>query len=568
MGKGAAMRGITGGRTWAARDTVRHARPSRRAAAAASPALGVALAVLLFAGGCARGPRVLKQDERQVIDRRFVEYPAGFELERYAVDLTGPSKIAFDADGNLFVAEAGLDGCEPRIFGFSPAGKRFDIYPIRKGIFLFAPDPFQLHGPIGGMVVHKGRLYVSHRDASGTGVITALDYNGGHRTIVAGLPARGEHGVTDLAIHPRNGRLYFGVGSATNSGVVGPDDFALGWAHDHPKTHDVPYLPVVLRGRRFDSPNPRAGLFTGPELAVTAFFQPFGSSNKTRIPGVSPNNPKFNGGLFSVEPDGGDLRVEAHGIRHPRGLAFNEYDQLFFTNNGMEMRGTRPVMDCPDALVRLPAGGTPWFGFPDYTPDLLPVDPDALKRVDPNGNPNRFQPPPSLILGTGYPDVSFGIDHDASGLVIPARREFVHGVFPSQSGAAGIAMPPAEGAFGGFVGSAIVALSGDRAPFSTSGMKLKDPRPGYKLVRVDVTRRQVRDFIRNVQERPASRVDENPHQLERPVDVKFAPDGALYILDLGRVTLRADGQMRLDGGSGQIFRLRPTREPIGRQARE
>lgn len=527
----------------------------------------VTISLLVLAAGCTPRPRVLTFEERQPIDRRFVEYPAGFELERYAVNLSGANKIAFDAAGNLFVAEGGIDGSEPRIYAFAPAGKMFDVYPVGPSLFPFAGKRFRLYGPIGGMIAHDGKLFVSHRDADDFGVITALDYNGGHRTVVAGLPAQGEHGVTDLAIHPRSGRLYFGVGSATNSGVVGPDDFALGWARKHPAFHDIPYLPLVLRGQRFDSINPSAGLFTpGPETAVSAHGQPFGISNKTRLPGVAPSDPKFTGGIFSVAPEGGDLKVEAHGIRYPRGLAFNEYEQLYFTNNGMEARGTRPVLNDTDALLRLPAGGTPNFGWPDHSADLLPIAPDALRRADPEGNPNRFQPPGSMILRSGYPDVSFLIDHDASGLVVPNRREFVHGIFPSQSGAAGLALPPAEGPFAGFVGSALVALAGDRAPFATSGMKLRDPRPGHKIVRVDLTRRQVRDFIQNVQG-PAAGGDEGSiYQLQRPIDVKFGPDGALYILDLGRMTVKGNGDVRVEGRTGQIFRLRPLKRGTAREA--
>ena len=38
-------------------------------------------------------------------------------------------------------------------------------------------------------------------------------------------------------------------------------------------------------------------------------------------------------------------------------LAINEFGRVYFTNDGMEMRGTRPIKDDPDSLLRLVPGG-------------------------------------------------------------------------------------------------------------------------------------------------------------------------------------------------------------------
>ena len=61
-------------------------------------------------------------------------------------------------------------------------------------------------------------------------------------------------------------------------------------------------------------------------------------------------------------------------------------------------------MNDPDVLLWI----TPdtWYGWPDFSADLMPIS-------DP-----RFQPTPlDLIARTGYPDLSFLIDHESSGLV-------------------------------------------------------------------------------------------------------------------------------------------------------
>ena len=67
---------------------------------------------------------------------------------------------------------------------------------------------------------------------------------------------------------PRLGRLFFGVGSATNSGVVGLDNWE--WVQDAQQVHDEPWGRLHLRGYRFDSPNPFSGLFGPADIAVTA----------------------------------------------------------------------------------------------------------------------------------------------------------------------------------------------------------------------------------------------------------------------------------------------------------
>jgi glucose/arabinose dehydrogenase len=347
--------------------------------------------------------------------------------------------------------------------------------------------------------------------------------------------------VTDLAIGP-NGRLYFGVGTATNSGVVGLDNWSVGWVRRYSRVADVPWVDLRLLGYRYDTPNPRAGLFGGSEIAVTAPFQPFGMSNQLRIRRAANNKP--NGAIYSVNPHGGDLRVEAHGLRNPRGLAFNEYGRLFMTNQGMQLRGTRPVKDDPDALLRLVVGA--WYGWPDYSADLQPISDE------------RFQPPLEMILRSGYPELSFLIDHASAGLLRPDRNTLLQAVFPSLSGASKLDFAPAGPAFGDYRGNAFVALNGDRAPFATSGVPLLGP-VGYKIVRVDVDTRQVRDFVRNTRGIPASMQGRTVLALERPIDVKFAPDGSMYIVDMGRIEIRG-GRESIPTRAGRIFRLIPLAE--------
>jgi glucose/arabinose dehydrogenase len=510
----------------------------------------VLLLPLCLLAGCQPGPHMLPADQQVAIDRSILKYPSGFAIKPFIRGLTAPTAMTWDEDGSLLVAEGGSYDAEPKILNFRPDGGVVTLYPQGRHLLTdFGRPKFRLYGPIGGMLVYKGRIYLSHRDSDGRGQITALDHKGGHTTIVANLPAQGDYSVTDLAMDPRLGRLFFGVGSATNSGVVGLDNWE--WVRDQPKVHDLSWGRLHLRGYRFNSPNPFSGLFGPADVAVTAPFQAFNSSNETEVIGhESPN-----AAIYSCSPIGGDLRVEAHGIRYPRGIAFNGYS-FYFTNEGMELRGTRPVKNDPDALLRLIPGAT-WYGWPDYTTDLQPVWDD------------RFQPPEEMIANTGYKRVLFVIDQQATNLdpknqsvqlQEPNAATLLKGTFSPLSGAAKLDFVPNVGPFKQFRGKAIVALSGDRAPFATSGRPIIG-RIGFKVTMVDIDTRQVSDFVSNTKVGPGSLIDpRNANLLERPVDVKFGPDGALYILDTGRLEMR-DGRPHYDIASGQIFRLVPAAEP-------
>jgi glucose/arabinose dehydrogenase len=488
--------------------------------------------------GCGGGPTLLKPEQQITIDRALIEYPPNTELKPYVQGLTGPTAIAFDSEGNLLIAEGGMDR-GARIYGFKPGGEMIEIYPKGARLPFNIPGQahFQIFGPIGGMVAANGKIYVTHRDENDRGMITAFGYDGSHTTIIADLPAEGDYSVTDIAVAP-NGRIYFGVGAATNAGVVGIDN--MHWLKDHRAFCDRPAQDLYLLGRRFDTPNPFAGIFGGTDIAVTAPFQAFGKSIETRIPRA--NNSKASAAIYSVDPSGGDLKIEAHGVRNPVGLGFSEQGLLFMTNQGMKLRGTRPVKDDPDVMLRLVHGQ--WYGWPDYSANLKEI------------REGQFQPPVEMIVRSGYRDLSFLIDHETSQLAPPnPNSNLLTAEFKALSGASKFDFAPAAGPLsrlrqGGTI--AIVALSGDRAPFDTGGLRMTGPT-GYKVVQVNIDDRTVKDFVRNTQEGPGSR-RESEIELERPVDAKFGPDGALYILDMGKMDMK-DGRERVRGGTGKIYKL-------------
>lgn len=502
------------------------------------------------AGGCTRGPAFIPPEQRKVIDRAVVDYPGGARLVEVVRHLTGAADFEEDADGNWIIAESGSGGYEPRIFGFRPDGTYFSVYPAGRSLrtpnvapFNLVKTGFRLYGPIGGILLDNGKIYVTHRDADGNGVVTAFTYDGQHETVVGGLPAQGDHGMSDIALNPTTGQLWFGVGSATNAGVVGVDNWL--WAKHYQEFSDRSFVDLKLNGFQFKSKNPDAGLFGGPDVAVTAPYQPFNVSTQTRIR----RSELPTAAIYSADPTGGALRVVAHGIRAPRGLTFSRFANAYMTVGGMELRGPRPIKDDPDALLIVRPGT--WYGFPDFSTDLTPI---TDRRFQLAGDMLK------LLIRSGYDEISYLVDRNASnqgqGLIEPARAALLQATFPPLAGAGKFDFVPDIGPLAPLVGNAIVPLAGDQSPFATSGRKLVD-RVGFKVVRVDPTTREVSDFIRNTKVKPASLLPAGEGLIERPVAAKFGRDGALYIVDFGRLDRRPDGREKVRAHTGRILKLEP-----------
>jgi glucose/arabinose dehydrogenase len=499
------------------------------------------LVLVVMTAGCLHGPTFVPSAQQQIIDRSVIDSPSDTQVVMIASGLTAPTSFCIDADGTMFIADNAHREGSPHIFARKPDGSTLEIYPIGKRVpgLEFLTPGFRIYGPIGGMCLTSGKLYVTHRDADGMGAVTAFGMDGTHTTIIANLPTRGDYSVTDIAVRQSDGRLFFAIGTATNSGVVGLDNYQIGWLRKYPSVCDKSFAQLELNGYRFNSKNPNSGIGV-PDIAVTAPFQPFGQSDLTTI--LAASDGRANGAVYSVSPTGGDLKVVAFGMHLPRGLAFSEYGKLYAVNDGMELRGTRPVKNDPDALVSIPLSGVVAtdYGWPDYSADLMPIS-------DP-----RFQEE-SLLRPSGYRRLRALIDRDASKLQVADRNLNLFGVFPSQSGAAKCALVPNQGPFKEFQGSVIVALSGDRAPFATSGYELRE-HFGYRVAAVDVEKKIVSDFVVNTRRKPASRLGTNVVALERPIDVKFGPDGSLYILDFGQLTVKG-GKEKIVKGTGKIFKL-------------
>ena len=73
-------------------------------------------------------------------------------------------------------------------------------------------------------------------------------------------------------------RDFFGIGTSTNTGVVGMDNYGFGWVSNTPSVADIPGKNITLTGQNFVTKNP---LTAEPnDNATTGAFVPFNSTTK------------------------------------------------------------------------------------------------------------------------------------------------------------------------------------------------------------------------------------------------------------------------------------------------
>lgn len=468
------------------------------------------------AGGCftllpQRGGGLTEWSPPRRVDPADIAVPAGYRIEPVAQGLNLPTAVTMDAQGRVYVTEAGYSYggvvTTPRLLRVEPNGSTT--------VIAAGTDP-----PWNGVTHHDGAFYVAaagHRDG---GRILRIGMDGQMRVLIDSLPSLGDHHTNGPVIGP-DGWLYFGQGTATNSGVVGLDNFAFGWVERHPGFHDIPCRDVRVRGRNFVTANP---LTPAPDdRARTGPFMPFGTPVPDAGQTVQARMP-CSGAILRIRPTGGAPELVAWGFRNPFGLAWSPDGVLYATENSFDVRGSRPVWGTGDVLWRVQPGA--WYGWPDFHAGRPLTDADWYEPPD--------EPAPGFVLA----------EHPGT----PPKPAAVLGVHSSSNG-----LDFSRGAFG-HAGEAFVAQFGDMVP---SVGKLLAP-VGYKVVRVDPRTGVIHDFAVNRGGRngPASWLGSGG--LERPIDAQFTPDGAtLYVVDFGVMTMSDKGSNpRL--GTGVLWRITRT----------
>jgi glucose/arabinose dehydrogenase len=287
-------------------------------------------------------------------DPSGVRAPESYRTEVVVTGLTYPTSVEFDETGSMCIAEAGYSyGDElpiPRVLRVRPEG---DIEAVAEG------EP--LLGPINDLLWHEGQLFVSHRDR-----ISLLDTGGGMRDLITGLPSHGDHHNNQLSVGP-DGKIYFGQGTLTNSGVVGEDNFKMDWLKKHLDFHDIPARDTTLVGKTLESPNP---LNTTGEKVETSAFHPFAEADANGS--VVLGQTEASGTILRMNPDGSDLEVYAWGLRNLFGVMWSSDGTLYATENGFGVRGTRhrqrPARHLHHQRRRVVRMARPRHGSADHRP--------------------------------------------------------------------------------------------------------------------------------------------------------------------------------------------------------
>jgi hypothetical protein len=430
--------------------------------------------------------------------KNFKIYP-GYTIEPIIWDLTLPTSVTFDNENNMYIAESGFvyGGLQPipRILKVDNHNGNISILVDRK-----------LNGPITDIEYYDGKLYASHR-----GIISTIQLDTGIvNDIITGLPSTGDHHNNQIAIGIDN-RIYFGQGEATNSGIVGEDNFKLGWLKTAPQFHDIPAKDISLSGQNFVTINPLT--VESNDTATTGAFVSFGTMTKKGQ--IIKGNIKCNGCILSANLDGTDLRLIGWGFRSAYGIAFSSNDptKLLVTVNGADERGSRPIANDTEKIYNIDISSNSshldkFYGWPDFLGNAEPVT-DAkfqVKNLPPlqfvmQNHPPVEKPLVELEVGSALAQVDFSsISNNTNNFELKSM--------------------------------AFIAEFGIMVPISHLPLSIKNLDKeiiGQKVIMFNPQNKSYSDFVSL----------EKPDTSFRPVGIAFNKnENALYVTSIGKVEVR------------------------------
>lgn len=393
-------------------------------------------------------------NDKQLTERAKLKLPSGYKEEVVLKGLKDPTSIAIDNNEDMYIAE-NIDG-KGRIIKYTSDGKYTVL--VKK-----------TSAPITNIAFHKDELYISQK-----GAVSKLE-NGEIKDIITGLPSLGDYSNNGIAFG-YDGMIYVCQGAATNSGVVGVDNYEKGWLSSNPYFHDYPPIDCVLGGTNFNSQNPLS--LNKSSTAKTGAFLPFNTislrseSIKGRLPG--------NACILRVTPFGTVEDTFAWGIRNPVGIVILPDTRVFASVQGMEDRGSRPIANGKDYLYELTKGA--WLGWPDYEGG----DPVVLKKFK-----SKNHRAPQFILDL-HPNLN------------PPKPLASF----NESGRIGVIDVCYNNSFG-YKNNIFIPLK-------------KGITEPAKIVTYDLRSKKINDFITNF---------EGSEQLVNPVQCSFSKNGSLFILE-------------------------------------
>lgn len=453
--------------------------------------MGYLLGALLVAASCFAQKKEGKEETMQSkiperkADASDIQVPAGYTVELVTQGLTFPTAATFDNKGNLYVIEAGYSyGGEWETPKLIHVGNNGEPTTIAKG---------EKNGPWAGVIYHNGFFYIAEGGRSKGGKILKVAPDGNITALVENLPSMGDHFTEGPVVGP-DGYLYFSTGTATNSAVVGEDSYKMGWLANHTDFHDIPCRDIELNGENFTTGNPLTE--DKSDKATTGAYSPFGTA--TTKGQVIKGSIPCSGAVYRIPTNGGNAELVAWGFRNPYGLAFYN-DQLYVTENGFDIRGSRKVRTNGDHLWKVQPGM--WYGWPDFEGgEAVKSEPEMKGEEAPKPLLAKYPNTPPKPLAT------LGVHSSSDGIAFSTTNAFGH------------------------PGKAFIAQFGDMTPMTGATTS----NVGFKVVMADVNTGKVEDFVTNKGKMNGAASMIKANGLERPLGVTFSPDGkSLYVVDFG-----------------------------------
>jgi glucose/arabinose dehydrogenase len=432
----------------------------------------------------------------------------GYQIEPVLWNLTFPSSITFDGKGTIYIAEAGYAGYQQREIETTPRILMIDANGTIST--LVARD---LYGPITDIEYHDGKIYASNR-----GKISAIDASTGKvEDIIMALPSLGDNPVDEIAFGP-DGRLYAGIGSATNSGVVGEDND--GWLKLQPSFHDIPGKDIKLTGQNFNSSNPLTPL-SANDKNTTGAFSTFGTSisKGQLVKGYI----RCNACIISAQPDGTDLKLVAWGMRDPSGFAFDKEGRLMITDAGAEDIGSRPIANDSDKVHIINISNYTklgkWYGWPDFFGNGEPVTSGKFNSKSAN---QLLQ-----FMMQNHPQLEkpFSLTNDTNGISQVAISN------SSIFGLKGMSFVAESGIESSSPSHLLLQMQKNNISAAKENVtsEVTKTTKGQKITILNPKTKRFEDFI----------TLNKPDPSFRPVGLKFNDDGsALYITSIGKQEIR------------------------------
>ncbi|WP_164104488.1 hypothetical protein [Candidatus Laterigemmans baculatus] len=507
---------------------------------------------------CNRPSVAESQDKTPAVrqyDSAAIAVPAGYTIEPVATKLDFPVDITFGNKGEIYLALAGghTYGTGPKM---APPAKIIQLMPDGSTKVVFDKMvPMQeikkadssdkmsegLIPPVTGVTWHEGKLYISHRFR-----YSVLDpKTGDFKTIVNGLPSWGEF-LNGKPIFDDQGRMVFFLSTQGNSGVLEEHWMKVINTFNKPAAHEIPGEDIELTGQNFPVPVEDPSTPNVRDTKMTGAFMPLGQTAKR---GKMVGGKKIcNGAFFRCRTDGSELERIAWGFRSSFGYRFAPDGRLICTQNSANPMPPRGLWWDHETVYEVVQGE--WYGWPDFFSGIPITDP----RFEVHKGKNEFvltaQTHRRLLKGQPLPRqplVRLSPHSAAEGMVF-GRRDFglsENSILVAEMGAI---VPMFKGKGVG---------PGKAAP-SDPPPDVDFDWPGFRVQLIDLDSRRVSDFVINRSRRPASAAE--PDQpgpaggLERPVQLEWGPDGALYIVDFGVIHFEPKG-MNAHARTGAVWRV-------------